>query len=132
MADVELRLILQGGESDGGVHCYEAGSTVRGMVQLVTTGEVKSNRVSVSIGWHTEGRGDRDSAQIGEVELHRGRLGTNTYLTPSFSFTLPDQPWSYAGHYINIIWEVTATVAVPFGRDIKQTEPIVVSARRPG
>src|SRR5215204_6129059 len=123
MADVEVRLTLQGGESGGGVHCYESGSTVRGMVRLVSTGEVRCDRVFVSIGWHTEGRSDRDCAQVGEVELHRGRLDANTYLTPSFSFRLPDHPWSYAGHYINIIWEVTVTVAVPFGRDIKRTEP---------
>ena len=129
-ADVEVRLILQGGETDGGVRCYEPGSTVRGMVQLVTGQDVKCDRVFVAIGWHTEGRGDRDAATVDQVDVARGPLKTNMSSTHSFVLTLPGQPWSYAGHYINIVWEVTATMAIPFTRDIKRTEPIVVVPRR--
>ena len=130
MADIEVRLILQGGEADGGVHGYEPDSTVGGTVQLVTGQDVRCERVLVSIGWHTEGRGDRDAATVDEVELCRGPLSMNTSSTHGFELTLPDQPWSYAGHYINIIWEVTVTVAIPFARDVKRTEPIVVVPRR--
>jgi hypothetical protein len=55
----------------------------------------------------------------------------------NFSFTVPQQPWSYAGHYLNMMWRVAVVVeAIPFGLSDMLTdnpsrdEPIVVAPRR--
>jgi hypothetical protein len=52
----------------------------------------------VRIGRHTEGRGDRDGAMIGELQMAQGQLTANTPLTQSFSIDLPRERWSFAGH----------------------------------
>jgi len=132
MAKADIRLVLDGGEAERAWRRYEPGSTVRGTVQLLVGGDVRCDRVVVAIGWHTEGRGDRNGASVGEVELVRGRLTTNTTPSHSFAFRLPNEPWSYAGHYINIVWEVTVTIAIRFARDIKRTEQVVVAPRPAG
>jgi hypothetical protein len=130
MADVDIRVTLQGGEVGHGRRYYEPGSTVRGSAQLVSPQDVECDRVLARIGWHTEGRGSRDHVQVGEAELRRGPLKANTFVTENFDFALPTQPWSYTGHHINIIWEVTITMTFRWTRDIRLTEQIVVTPRR--
>jgi hypothetical protein len=126
MSTVDIRLILDGGQIEHGMHCYQPGSVVSGAVHLMPARDVQCDRAIAKIGWRTEGRGDRDSANIGEVELYRGPLSQNIAVSGRFEFALPDQPLSYVGHYINIIWEIAVVVDVPFARDIKQAEQIVV------
>jgi hypothetical protein len=53
-------------------------------------------------------------------------------LVQSFALTVPDAPWSYAGHYVNIVWRVLIVVDIRFGRDIRHDEPIVVAPQRAG
>ncbi len=43
-----------------------------------------------------------------------------------FRFQLPEQPWSYSGHYINIVWEIFVYVDVPLAGDPKFRQPFVV------
>jgi hypothetical protein len=132
VAEVDIRLVLEGGEADRGQRRYEPGSMVRGTVQLVPAQDVRCDGVFVTVGWHTEGRGDSAHVQVGEVELQRGPLTANTPTSHSFAVALPHEPWSYAGHYINIIWEITVVIAIPFAADIKHAEQIVVAPRREG
>jgi hypothetical protein len=130
MADVEIQLILHDGGSEDGHRRCEPGSTVRGTALLRASEDVDCDHVSASLGWHTEGRGDHDSAHIDEVRLLQGPLRADTPISQSFSFRMPSEPWSYAGYYINIVWDITITVAIPFSRDVKHTEQIVVDPRR--
>ena len=47
-------------------------------------------------------------------------------LMRDFSFTAPQAPWSYAGHHISIIWEVTVTVDIPWSPDAAWSERIIL------
>ena len=87
-------------------------------------------RVVARLEWHTEGSGDRDDGCVGEVEVATGPLAGP--LVQSFTLTVPQQPWSYTGHYIDIIWQVSVVVDIRVGLDITVEEPIVVAPRRVG
>ena len=130
MANVNIELTLHGGEVEGAQRRYDPGSTVQGWVRLTPNGDVDSDRAVVRLEWHTEGRGDRDQGRADEVELARGPLSGP--LVQSFTLTLPHLPWSYAGHYINIIWRVLVVVDIRFARDIRLEQPIAVAPRRAG
>jgi hypothetical protein len=130
MADVDIELTLQGGEVGDGGRRYEPGSTVQGWARLTPEGTVDCRRVVVRLEWHTEGRGDSDKKCADEVELASGPLSGP--LVQSFTLPVPQQPWSYAGHYIHIIWRVLVVVDIPFSRDIRTEAPIAVAPRRTG
>ena len=87
----------------------EAGGTISGRVLLSTDEPVDCRKVVVEVGWRTEGRGDRDGEMCSSVTLHSGEIQPGDEAFP-FEFDLPAGPMSYAGHYINIIWNVQARV----------------------
>jgi hypothetical protein len=131
MADVDIELALKGGEVENGRRCYEPGLAVHGSSRLTPHGTVDCRRVVARLEWHTEGRGDRDQACADEVELVvRGPLSEP--LVQCFTLTVPRQPWTYAGHYIDIIWQVRVIVDIPFALDISNEESIVVAPLRAG
>jgi hypothetical protein len=130
MADVDIELALQGGEVENGGRRYEPSSPVHGSARLTPHGTVECRRVVARLEWHTEGSGDRDRECVDEVELVKVSLSEP--LVRRFTLTVPQQPWSYAGHYINIIWQVRVIVDIPFAPDISSEEPIVVAPRRAG
>lgn len=68
---------------------------MQGTVVLFPAEDVKRDRVVVALGWHTEGRGDRDKDCAGEVSIIRGPLTAHTSVTRDFGLRLPAQPWSY-------------------------------------
>ena len=53
------------------------------------------------------------------------RAGTPVHY--SFRFTLPNGPWSYAGHYVNIIWEVDVSIDLALARDLRDQQPFVLA-----
>src|SRR6266568_119037 len=130
MADVDIELTLQGGEVGDGGRRYEPGSTVQGWARLTPVGTVDCRRVVVRLEWHTEGRGDRDQGCADEVELASGPLSGP--LVQSFTLTVPQMPWTYAGDYINIIWRVLVVVDIRLAFDIRAEAPIVAAPRRAG
>jgi hypothetical protein len=135
MDDVDIELALQGGEVENGRRCYEPGSTVQGWTQLRPHGPVDCHRVVARLEWHTEGHGVTDQECVDEIELVSGRLSGP--LVRNFTLTVPQQPWSYTGRYINIRWRVlVVVVAKPldvsemFNVDPSAEAPIVVAPRR--
>ncbi len=90
--------------------------TVSGRVKTMTDDPISCRRLVVSVGWHTEGRGDKDQEVVGEETVFEGELQPDQPSFP-FSFPLPAGPVSYAGHYINIIWQVKASLDLAWKRD---------------
>ena len=76
--------------------------------------------------WHTEGRSDEDKATIQEIDSFQGRLMPSYPIHASFRFQLPPQPWSFAGHYISIIWAIEVNVDVPMATDLRHCERLVM------
>jgi hypothetical protein len=131
MADIDIELTLQGGQVSDGWRRYEPGSTVRGWIRLTPREHVNCDRVLARLEWHTEGRGDLDRHRAAEIVLAGGDLTANTSAIRDFNISVPRDPWSYAGHYINIIWEVIVVVCIPYALDVIQKEAIVVAPTRP-
>ena len=65
-----------------------------------------------------------------QVEIAQGNLVANTPIVQSFAFNLPAEPWSFAGHYINIIWQVEVIVDIPLGVDLHAEQPFVMAPQR--
>lgn len=130
MANADIQLTLRGGEPEGEFIRYEPGATVMGTAQIIPDGDIRCNHVYIALQWHTEGRGDRDQKRAAQADVFQGLLAANQFATYSFSLALPREPWSYAGHYVTIIWEVVVQLDVPLGFDIKRQQPIIVAPRR--
>jgi hypothetical protein len=117
MTTADFQIEILGGEQVGEVMRFRPGETLQGSVRITPDSDLQARHVYVRLLWHTEGRGDRDQGIAAEQDLHQGTLrkGTPTYYT--FHFNIPDQPWSYAGHYVNIIWGLTCSIDLALARD---------------
>ena len=92
-----------------------AGGNVSGALRVNSPDPLECRAVRISIGWHTEGRGDKDEAVIFEETVHRGPLhGEHSF---RFSTPLPAGPVSYAGKYITIVWQAAAAIDLAWKRD---------------
>ncbi|HKZ69642.1 MAG TPA: hypothetical protein VI547_15410 [Anaerolineales bacterium] len=129
MASADIRISLSGGESMGGMMRFEPGGVVQGSVQVTPQDNINCKSVYVRFGWHTEGRGDRDSGTAVEIPLATGAIAANVPISQQFNVILPKEPWSYAGHYINIIWEAKVTIDIPLAADINAGQPFIMAPR---
>ena len=59
---------------------------------------------------------NKDQEAFGEETVFEGELQPDQPSFP-FSFPLPAGPVSYAGHYINIVWQVSASLDLAWKRD---------------
>lgn len=123
----EIVVTLQSGQQTPLGWRFTPGETLKGMVQILPDKNLNCRHLYVRLQWHTEGRGDRDSAVVAEQDLYQGTLSSGMPTYHDFSFTTPRGPWSYSGHYVNIIWEIIVTVDVPMGGDPKATLPFILS-----
>lgn len=128
MPDLDVEIKLQGGAIEHGTRHYEPETEIEGCARLTPERSVDARRVVARLQWHTEGRGDRDKARPDEVELASGPL--TEPLVRNFTLSVPQQPWSYTGELINIIWQVVVVVDIPHAFDIHAEETIVVAPRR--
>jgi len=62
--------------------------------------------------WYTEGRGTQDIHLVHSEPFHHIR-GRRDY---SFSFELPQQPYSFSGKLISLIWAVEVVIGDSVGR----------------
>ena len=127
MAGANIYITLQGGEMDGQWLRFAPGDTLRGSVQVVPDSDVRANHVWIRLQWHTEGKADRDLGRVAEQDIFQGQLTAQMPVQASFSFSLPQAPWSYAGHYINIIWEVLVEIDVPLAPDLRKGQMFILA-----
>lgn len=130
MAKADITLTISGGEMAGEYMRFDPGSALRADVQIIPQDNVKHRAIRVSVEWHTEGYGNRDHADAEVTFLaHDGVLQAGAPLYRQVSFTLPNEPWSYAGNLINIIWQVKATIDIAMGKDIEATQTFILAPR---
>jgi hypothetical protein len=128
MAATTIQLDLHVGEVDAdGVPRYAPGDEARGRVTVFPGADLRCNHLYVRAQWRTEGRGDRDEGRGNAVDLFQGTLSAGQPASYDFRLPLPAEPWSYAGHYINIVWELVAEVDVPLAPDLRARQTIVVA-----
>jgi hypothetical protein len=136
MARADFLITLHGGNFEGNSQRFAPGEAIQGSVQIVPDSDIRANHVWIRLQWHTEGRGDRDQGRVAEADVFQGVLTAQTPVTYGFNFTLPREPWSYAGHYINIVWEIVAEIDVPMAPDLRQGQAFILApdslVRAPG
>lgn len=125
----QFRVRIDGGELVDGLPFFEPHQEVCGRVEVAVDTAVECRRLAVRLIWHTEGRGDEDTGAFGEIDIYQGRLAPGFPVTGDFAFRLPNEPWSFAGHYISVIWAIEVQVDVPMGRDLVHRERLVMRPR---
>ncbi|MEJ2550470.1 MAG: hypothetical protein P8Z42_10845 [Anaerolineales bacterium] len=126
MSKADFEIALQGGEADGVFLRFKPGETMQGSVQVTPQRDMNCRHLLVRLIWQTEGRGDRDHGVGGEIDLFQGKLQAGTPRYHSFHFRLPDEPWSYAGHYINIVWRVEVSIDLAMTVDPRAAKPFIL------
>jgi hypothetical protein len=130
MAKADIQLTISGGEMAGQYLRFDPGSALQASVQIIPQDAVKHRAIRVAVEWHTEGFGNKDHEDALVTFLaHDGVLQPGTPIYQQLSFTLPTQPWSYAGNLINIIWQVKATIDIPMGKDIEAVQTFILAPR---
>lgn len=131
MAGADIRFTLSGGEPVEGLMRFEPGAMLQGQVQVTPQDDIRCNAVRIRLQWHTEGRGIRDEGVAAEIPMAgQGTLQASVPLSQQFNIILPKAPWSYAGHYINIIWELKVTIDIPLASDINAAQPFILAPGR--
>lgn len=130
MDEITFSVTLRDGVMEAGLMRYEPGDVISGLVQIIPNKDTNSRGAAVRLQWRTEGRGDTNSESIGETEIWQGNMQKGRPVQGEFRFQLPQEPWSYSGHYINIVWEIFVYVDVPLAGDPKFSQPFVVRPRK--
>ena len=107
---------------------YHPGDRVTGEVRVKVDREVERQTLRATLGWRTHGRGNRHEESVHELVLHEGRWGSGESPRYAFEFTLPkDGPFTYHGRYLNVDWYVEARSDIPWARDPRAREDLLVA-----
>lgn len=79
----------------------EPGSELRGKVTW-QAGVEQPRSVTISLLWHTEGKGTEDVEIVDQIEVENPPVSGSR----EFSFTLPGFPWSFSGTLVSLVWRV--------------------------
>jgi len=134
MAEVDIQLELNGGETVGDLLRFEPGSRLEGRVQVTPAEDIHCRRVAVQVSWHTADRGRDESgpSPVAEQHLADGPLPANALLSQPFAFDLPREPWSFTGTIVNIVWEVRVVIDLPLAADLDKVQPFILAPRDQG
>ena len=81
---------------------YTPGDTISGKVLWSQTSETKS--VELRLFWYTSGKGTQDIKVIEELSWPASQGQAN------FSFTLPNEPYSFSGTLVSLSWALEAVL----------------------
>jgi hypothetical protein len=80
--------------------------------------------VRLTLGYHTEGRGDTDELTVAELQFPVDNYGR---LDAAFELAIPRSgPISYDGRLIRLLWTIEARVDVKLARDLSTHIPVLV------
>ncbi len=91
-------------ETAGGRDAYEPGAELRGHVEYDLA--APAERVEVRLFWYTRGKGTTD-VQVVKVQRFDVAGVTGRH---EFRFVLPDEPYSFSGKLISLVWALEAIV----------------------
>jgi hypothetical protein len=127
MADVELSVSFTTPEPSGSIPAFRPGEVIQGSIEVTPPADLNCRHLYARLRWHTEGRGDRDEGVAAQEDLFQGQLRGGVPHYQRFQFTAPGEPWSYSGHYVNLIWEVEASVDLPLARDPRASARFILA-----
>ena len=126
MAHVDIRIELEGGTPEHGWIRYTPGETVHGTLRVTPQEPMECRHVWVRLEWMTEGRGTRDTGKAAELDAYQGPIPADG-LIQKFALTLPEQPHSYRGRLVSIVWGVVAELDVSWMKKPRALQSFVVA-----
>lgn len=115
-------------ELDEPTRQYVPGATVRGEVQVRVNSDCKCDVLTIELAWETHGRGNHaEGVHMLEVPFQGTWTDGEEYRYP-FEFVLPNGPYSYHGHYLNVDWYVRAKADIPWAIDPKGKTEVLLGA----
>ena len=106
---------------------FAAGTPLSGTLVWVPEKDAKPRAITLSFGWHTTGRGDRDAGTVLEGRTEPGPAPAGTEVRVPFTAELPAElPRSFDGRLIALHWELSARVDLPWAFDEKAERPVRV------
>lgn len=110
-------------------HEFQPGDEIEGVASW--SADAAIDALTLRLGWHTEGRGDREAAVAEQSKIEDPpREGRQ-----AFSFSAPESPYSFSGKLVSLVWEVSlqaypgkevvaeVVTISPTGREIALHEP---------
>lgn len=111
-----------------------AGDTLSGKLIWRSDHNKMPRNATISIGWHTEGRGTPERQIVHELPLDSNQLSSSQGLSIPFSLNVPyNGPITYNGNLIRVIWELDVLIKMPglLGVGEKKKLPFQVIPRSP-
>ena len=127
MARTEIEITLRDVPEGDTPPRFEPGEVIQGYIQVTPEEDLDCRHLYARLRWQTEGRGDQDEGVAVEQDLFQGKLPAGVPRTFSFHLAAPNEPWSYAGRYVSIVWAVEAAVDLPWARDPTERVPFILA-----
>ncbi|QDT63923.1 vacuolar protein sorting-associated family 26 protein [Calycomorphotria hydatis] len=98
----------------------DPGQPIRGEVLWYPEKDVTPRKVTVAVGWKTEGRADQTKDMIAHHDENVGSVVQGDEIRIPFSCQIPaDVMPSFAGQLIRIVWHVHVRADLPWAWDEK-------------
>ena len=106
-------------EIDDPDRVYHPGDTVGARVHVDVDEDVTCDGLEVTRQWSTHGRGNAEAGDTRFKRLFSGEWKAGTTHSYRVEFVIPNGPYSYHGHYLNVDWYVRARADIPWAFDPK-------------
>ena len=117
----DLFVQLDRGESP----VYRPGETLVARILVSAPRAIKCKNLFARLRYLAHGKGNLHHTVVAEHAIYSGEIspGQHEY---KVEFPLPYGPYHYAGHYLNISWEVQAYLDIPWAIDKKGATPFAL------
>ena len=119
MKNMDSPILIQIHDDEGSLR-FPPGEQISGLVEIFPETTIRCQGVEIRVMWYTEGKGRRNEGIVQTLRFDVKQLGPGHSFREPFSCTLPSAPWSYAGHFINIVWAVHVKIDIPLSPDINR------------
>lgn len=120
-ADIQIRF-----KRGGDVLQYQPGDMLEADIEVRSENTITCRDIVVAVGWHTEGKGDRNSGRSYVDPLGVTEIVPGIPITHQFSCRLPNTPYSYEGELIRIVWALTVKVDIAMMPDMTESRPFIL------
>lgn len=125
MAKADMEITIQDSDPTA-VLQRTPGESLQGAVSIFPDSSVKCQHLYVRLMWHTEGRGTRYQEIIEELDVFQGEFQAGMPRSFEFEFRVPAEPWSFAGRYVSVVWQIQAQLDVSWAKDPKAIRPFIL------
>ena len=118
---------LDGDKPSGELAWFQPAMLISGIVEIIPRENMECRAILIQLKWFTCGRGEMDEEIVSEKKFHPAGLIAEMSMRESFSFMLPAKPWSFHGHYIDLVWAIAVKIELPFRTDVETIQVFVMS-----